>query len=164
MHIPHMLSTTSWITYPHLHQNLEIQDLGIFGGRHENPYKDPSPYHFAGDQGKEDWEKQKPRFKILSQNWHKHLLYVVLSQVSFRFHGVSIQPTIHHENITSAVEECHVPSKGCAEKQTKLCPNRIGTSKHQTMCHNLSDLWHCGCRFNRFCHCLLCTQLPCFCS
>ena len=121
-----------------------------------NPYKDPSPYHSAEEinQGRAGKYQNGD-----SKSWPKIGIYIFC---------IPIQPTIHHENITSAVfEKCcnfYWPSRQQGMRwATELCPNRIRTSKHQTMCHHLSDLWHCGCRLKRFCHCLAC-QLPCFCS
>ena len=157
MHLPDMLWTTSWIRSKTLIINTPTKNSGDTGFRwcHEIPTKThlpitPQRRSIKGELGNTKAEIQSLDPKLVSTFLCPYLHHVFTSlQLLLK----SAATSIDHQ----------VSSKGCTEQQTELCPNRIRTSKHQTMCHHLSDLWRYGCRFKRFCHCLAC-QLPCFCS
>ena len=157
MHLPDMLWTTSWIRSKTLIINTPTKNSGDTGFRwcHEIPTKThlpitPQRRSIKGELGNTKAEIQSLDPKLVSTFLCPYLHHVFTSlQLLLK----SAATSIDHQ----------VSSKGCTEQQTELCPNRIRTSKHQTMCHHLSDLWRYGCRFKRFCLCLAC-QLPCFCS
>ena len=90
MHLPDMLWTTSWIRSKTLIINTPTKNSGDTGFRwcHEIPTKThlpitPQRRSIKGGLGN-------------SKSWPKIGIYMFESQVSFRFHGVPIQPTIHH--------------------------------------------------------------------